>query len=96
MRISHGVSGAGRMALVVHLAWILMTVFRFAGIIIVFVGVTLFGVSFIGANARATDGCVPATSWKSAGSKKGIRIVALGALMLLAALMIGLLVPNGL
>jgi hypothetical protein len=30
------------MVLVVHLAWILMTVFRFAGFIVVFVGVTLF------------------------------------------------------
>ena len=84
------------MALVVHLAWILMTVLRFAGIIIVFAGVTLFGVFFIGANARATDGRIPASSWKSAGSKKGIRIVALGAIMLLAAFIISLLMPNGL
>jgi hypothetical protein len=43
-----------------------MTVLRFAGIIIVFAGVALFGVFFIGANARATDSRIPASSWKSA------------------------------
>ena len=46
---------------------------------------TLFGVYFIGANARATDGCIPVSSWKSAGAKRGMQIVALGTLMLLAA-----------
>ena len=73
-----------------------MTVFRFTGITLVFAGVTLFGVYFIGANARATDGCIPVASWKSAGAKRGLQIVALGALMLLAAFKISLLMPNGL
>ena len=73
-----------------------MTIFRFVGIIVVFVGVAVLGVFFIGANARAMDGCVPASSWNSAGSKKGMQIFALGALMLLAAFMISSLMPNGL
>jgi formate hydrogenlyase subunit 4 len=84
------------MALVLHLAWISMTVLRFAGIIIVFAGVALFGVFFIGANARATDSRIPASSWNSAGSKRGIRIIALGAIMLLCAFIISLFMPNGL
>jgi hypothetical protein len=84
------------MALGIHLSWILMTVFRFAGVALVFAGVTLFGIYFIGANARATDGCIPVSSWKSAGAKRGMQIVALGAVMLLAAFKISLLMPNGL
>jgi hypothetical protein len=84
------------MAQVLHLAWILMMVLRFAGIIIVFAGVALFGVFFIGANARATDSRIPASSWKSAGSKRGIRIIALGAIMLLCGFVISLFMPNGL
>ena len=84
------------MALILHLAWIAMTVLRFAGIIVIFGGVTLFGVFFIGGNARATNGRVPASSWKGAGPKKGMRIVALGALMLLAAFLISKFMPNGL
>lgn len=84
------------MVLVNHLGWILVTVLRFAGIIILFFGVMLFGVLFIGGNARATDGRIPASSWKSAGAKKGMRIAALGAALLLAAFLINLLMPDGL
>jgi hypothetical protein len=84
------------MVLALHLGWILMTVLRFAGIIIVFAGVALFGIFFIGSNARAVDGHIPASSWKGAGPKKGIRIIALGALMLLVGSVISLFMPNGL
>jgi hypothetical protein len=58
-------------ALALHLAWLLMTVLRFAGIIIVIAGVALFGVYFIGGNARAADGRVPVSSWLGVGPKKG-------------------------
>ena len=54
------------MSLVLHLAWILITVLRFAGVIIVFGGVGLFGVYFIAGNAKAAkrgDGAVPGSSW---------------------------------
>jgi hypothetical protein len=84
------------MALALHLAWALMTVLRYAGIIIVFAGVTLFGVFFIAGNARAVDGRVPASSWKGPGPRKGLRIIALGALVLLAAFVIGRFMPDGL
>jgi hypothetical protein len=82
------------MALIHHLAWILITVLRFAGIIIVFAGVLLFGVFFIGGNARSKDGRVAASSWKGSGPKKGMRIIALGAVMLLAAFVVSLSMPN--
>jgi hypothetical protein len=81
-------------ALALHLAWLLMTVLRFAGIIIVIAGVALFGVYFIGGNARATDGHVPVSSWLGVGPKKAMRIV--GSLMLLAAFVITFFIPNGL
>ena len=84
------------MALALHIAWTLMTVLRFAGITVVFAGVALFGVFFIGGNARARDGRVPTSSWRGPGPKKGMRIVAMGAAMLLVAYLIGLFMPNGL
>jgi hypothetical protein len=85
----------GGMTLLLHLAWILMTVLRFAGVIIVFAGVALFGVYFIRGNARSQGGNVPLSSWLGAGPRKGIRIFAAGVLMLLGAFIIGLLMPNG-
>lgn len=84
------------MALAIHLAWMLTTVLRFGGIITLFAGVMLFGIFFIGGNARVKDGHIPASSWQAAGPKKGMKIAALGALMLLAAFAINSLMPNGL
>ena len=83
------------MALVLHLAWLLMTVFRCAGVIVIFAGVALFGAYFIGGNAHATDGKVPTLSWWGPGPKKGMRIIVWGIFMLLAAYVIGLFMPNG-
>jgi hypothetical protein len=72
-----------------------MTVLRLAGVVIVFAGVAVFGIFFIGGNARATNGRIPASSWRGAGPRKGMRIVAVGALLLLAAFLIGSFMPNG-
>ena len=86
------------MTLLLHLAWILVTVLRFAGVFALFAGVTLFGVYFIAGNARAArsgDGAVPLSSWLGPGPRKGIRIFAVGVLMLVGAFLIGLLMPNG-
>ena len=83
------------MAILLHLAWITMTVLRFAGVFVIFAGVMLFGVYFIGGNARSPSGRVPVSSWLGAGPRKGIRIFAAGVLMLLGAFVIGLLMPNG-
>jgi hypothetical protein len=83
------------MAMLLHLAWILMTVLRFAGVLIVFAGVALFGIYFIGGNARAPGGRVPHAAWRGPGPRKGMRIFALGALMLLGAFVIKLLMPDG-
>jgi hypothetical protein len=83
------------MALLLHVAWLVMTVLRFGGVFLVFAGVTLFGVYFIGGNARAPGGRIPRSSWLGPGPRKGMRIFAFGALMLLGAFLIQLLTPNG-
>jgi len=72
-----------------------MTTLRFAGVAVVFSGVALFGVYFVGGNARVASGAVPRSSWLGPGPRTGMGIVALGALMLLGALIIGLFMPNG-
>ena len=51
-------------------------------------------VYFISGNARS-DGAIPASSWRGAGPRKGMKIFAVGAAMLLAAYAIRLLMPNG-
>jgi hypothetical protein len=83
------------MNLVLHLAWLLMTLLRFAGVAVLFAGVALFGIYFIGGNARASNGKVPPSSWMGTGPKKGIRIVLLGLFMLLLAYVMAIFMPNG-
>jgi hypothetical protein len=78
-----------------HLAWTVMTALRFAGVIVVFAGVGLFGVYFIGGNGRSRNGAVPQSSWLGAGPRKGMRISGLGLLMLAAAFVISLVMPDG-
>jgi hypothetical protein len=86
------------MVMLHHLAWIAMTVLRFGGVIAVFTGVAWFGVYFIGGNARAAregDGAVPRSAWLGPGPRTGMRIFAIGAVMLLGAFLLGLLSPSG-
>ena len=71
-----------------HLVWIIGTVLRFGGLLLLFAGVAVFGVHFVGENARAAkqgDGTIPVSSWLGAGPRMGMRIFALGALLLLCA-----------
>ncbi len=84
--------------MLLRLAFIVMTVLRFAGVFVIFGGVALFGVYFIGGNAKAarsSGSTIPVSSWRGAGPRKGLRIIALGALMLLGAFLIKLMMPNG-
>jgi hypothetical protein len=85
-----------QMTLILHLTWILMISLRYAGVVVVFAGVGLFGVYFIAGNARVPDGAVPRSSWRGAGPVKGIKIVALGIVMLLGAYFLSLFMPDGL
>ena len=78
-----------------HLAWTVMTALRLAGVLVVFAGVGLFGVYFIGGNARSKNGTVPRSSWLGAGPKQGMRISAWGLLMLAAAFVLSLMMPDG-
>lgn len=83
------------MALVLHIAWLLIAFLRYAGVFVVFAGIALFGAYFIAGNARARDGKVPDLSWRGPRPRMGMRIIVLGVLMLLGAYLIGLFMPNG-
>ena len=81
-----------------HLIWIMVTVLRVSGLPVMLVGVVVFGVYFVGGNARAArsgDGAIPASSWQGPGPKVGIGIFALGASMLFCAFFLAMLLPNG-
>jgi hypothetical protein len=84
-----------QMALLLHLSWILMIVLRYAGIVVIFSGVGLFGVYFIAGNARVPNGKVPRSSWQGTGPIKGLKIAALGIAMLLGAFALSLFMPDG-
>jgi hypothetical protein len=81
--------------LILHLSWILMTVLRFAGVAVVFSGVALFGGYFIRGNGRSQNGSVPRASWWGPGPRKGMLIVAGGLVLLAAAFLISLFMPDG-
>jgi hypothetical protein len=83
------------MTLILHLTWILLISLRYAGVVVVFAGVGLFGVYFIAGNARVPDGTVPRSSWRGVGPVTGIKIVALGIAMLLGAYVLSLFMPDG-
>ena len=72
-----------------------MIALHFAGVIVIFAGVGLFGAHFIRGNGRSTNGRVPRSSWLGAGPRKGMRIIALGAILLAAAFLISLFLPDG-
>ncbi len=78
-----------------HIAWMAMTILRVAGVIVVFAGVGIFGTYFIAGNARSKNGAVPRSSWLGAGPWKGMKMVALGALLLSGGFVISLFMPNG-
>lgn len=81
-----------------HLTWILVTVLRFGGLLALFVGFAVFGAYFVAGNVRAArsgDGTIPASSWQGAGPRVGTAIFALGASMLLCALIFALYLPSG-
>lgn len=81
-----------------HLIWILVTVLRFSGLLVMFVGFAVFGVYFVGGNARAArsgNGSIPVSSWRGAAPKVGMGIFALGASMLLCAFIFAMYLPHG-
>ena len=81
-----------------HLTWILVTVLRFCGLPLTLLGIVIFGVYFVGGNARAArsgDGAIPPSSWQSAGPRTGMRIFALGVSLLLCASILAMFLPNG-
>jgi hypothetical protein len=83
------------MVLVIHLAWILMSLCRYGGIAAIYAGVALFGVYFIGGNARSQGNAVPASSWLGPGPRKGMKIVLFGVILLLCAYGIQQFMPDG-
>jgi len=81
-----------------HLIWILVTALRFGGVFAVFVGFAIFGVYFVGGNARVArsgDGTIPASSWRGAGPRLGMMIFALGASALLCGFILTMYLPSG-
>ena len=81
--------------MMLHLAWVAMTVLRFAGVIMMFAGVGLFGVYFIAANARSKNGAIPRAAWLGLGPKKGLRLCAIGLAMLGCAFALSFVMPDG-
>jgi hypothetical protein len=71
-----------------------MTALRFAGVIVIFAGVGLFGAHFVRGNGQSIDGRVPRSSWLGAGPRKGMRIIVLGVILLACAFLISFFMPD--
>lgn len=85
------------MQLLFFAASFLSTLLKFCGVLVAVFGVGLFGFHFIRENARAArrgESAVPADAWRGAGPRKGARLLAIGALMLIASLIVSLILPG--
>ena len=83
---------------ILHLIWMVVTVLRFGGVLLLFVGFAVFGAYFVMANARVArsgDSAIPASSWQGAGPRAGMKIFASGAVMLFCAFILAMFLPNG-
>jgi hypothetical protein len=81
-------------------AWMFAGFLKFGGLAVALGGVAMFGRHFIRSNARGAhndsagaDGDAP-IAWGGAGAKRGLKVLALGLALQLAAFVLALLLPG--
>ncbi len=85
------------MAILLSIAWGLVPILKFGGVIIGIAGVAIFGFHFIRENARAARGrgnAIPRAAWRGNGPNLGIRVLAAGVLLQIAAFVIAIALPD--
>ena len=85
------------MKIILDLAWMLSSVLKFGGLALALGGVAMFGWYFVRANARAARndvGANAAVAWGGADAMKGVKLLALGLAVQVAAFVLILLLPG--
>jgi hypothetical protein len=83
--------------LLFYLASTLATLLKFSGAAVAVGGVGYFGFHFIAENGRSAqrgESAVPAKAWQGAGARKGLRIIGVGVLLLIASFLVALVLPD--
>ena len=79
------------------IAWILVKILSFGGLALVLAGVGVFGWHFVRLNAiagRSEGNQVPPESWRGRGARMGLAILAGGAGVQIAAMVLAALLPG--
>jgi hypothetical protein len=79
------------------IAWILVKTLSFGGLAVALAGVGVFGWHFVRSNAIAGRGegdHIPAESWRGSGARLGMMIVAAGAGLQIASMLLAALLPG--
>lgn len=85
------------MTQLLDIAWILVKILSFGGLALVLAGVGVFGWHFVRLNAaagRSEGDQVPPESWRGRGARMGLTIVAGGAGVQIAAIVLAALLPG--
>ena len=80
-----------------YLASTLATLLKFSGAAVAVGGVGYFGFHFIAENGRSAqrgESAVPAKAWQGAGARKGLRIIGVGVLLLIASFLVALVLKR--
>ena len=78
-------------------AWALIKILSYGGFAAALLGVAVFGWYFVQANARAarTDAsAVPPDAWRGKGALRGLKLLACGAGMQIASILLSAVVPG--
>lgn len=85
------------MTLILDAAWILVKTLTYGGLAVSLAGVAIFGWHFVRLNAVAAQGDsgdIPPESWRGPGARLGLMVLAGGAGLQLAAVMLASLIPG--
>ena len=78
-------------------AWMLVKTLSFGGFAVALAGVAVFGWYFVRINAQAVHndtGAIPPEAWRGEGAIFGLKILATGAAMQIAAMVLAAILPG--
>ena len=78
-------------------AWVLQKALSLGGLAVALTGVATFGWHFVRINAAAAQGDsseIPPESWRGAGARYGLAILAAGVVLALASVILAAMLPS--
>jgi hypothetical protein len=82
--------------MVLSAAWVLQKVLSLGGLLLALAGVATFGWHFVRINALAAQGDtnkIPPESWRGAGARYGLSILAAGVALAFASMILAAILP---